>query len=202
MPILQNSKHELFAQELAKGRSASAAYVTAGFRAHGSNAARLSQNEHVRARIDELLAVAAEKAGVTIDRIVDELAKIGFSDIRKIVEWSGSELADEVDGEDGEGGVPKVVIRAANIVRLIGSDQIDDLTAATVSEVSQTKEGSLRVKLHDKLGALDKLGRHLGMFKDRFEHSGPGGGAIATRDVTDLEAAKKIAFLLTRAARA
>jgi hypothetical protein len=38
-----------------------------------------------------------------------------------------------------------------------------------VSEVSQTVTeagGTIRVKLHDKMSAIDKLGRHLGMFKD------------------------------------
>ena len=34
------------------------------------------------------------------------------------------------------------------------------------------------IRVLDKLAALDKLGRHLGMFVDRHEHTGPGGGPI------------------------
>ena len=75
MGTLKNSKHELFAQEVAKGRSCSEAYVAAGFNAHGSNAARLSQNESVRARVEELLGAAAEKAGVTISWVVEGLVE-------------------------------------------------------------------------------------------------------------------------------
>ncbi len=32
--------------------------------------------------------------------------------------------------------------------------------------------------------ALELIGKHLGMFKDRVEHSGPNGGPIETRDTT------------------
>ena len=38
--------------------------------------------------------------------------------------------------------------------------------AAAVAEVSQTVNGALRVKLHDKHAALVSLGRHLGLFTD------------------------------------
>jgi len=38
----------------------------------------------------------------------------------------------------------------------------------------------VRFKLADKRAALVDLGRHLGMFVDRHEHSGPAGGPIET----------------------
>lgn len=162
MPILKNSRYERFAQAIAQGESASAAYVAAGYPAHASNASRLSRNEQVRSRIDELLSDGAKRAGVTVQRIVEELAKIGFSDIRKAVKWHG-ELIQETDNPDG-GDVLVIKNIVTNHVQLISSDEIDDETAAAISEVSQTKEG-LRVKLHDKKGALVDLGKHLGMFK-------------------------------------
>ena len=43
------------------------------------NAGKLTKNHHVQARVDELMAAAAAKAGVTVERIVNELAKIGLS---------------------------------------------------------------------------------------------------------------------------
>ena len=42
MPILANPKHEAFAQGLARGSSAAAAYVEAGYKANRHNAAALS----------------------------------------------------------------------------------------------------------------------------------------------------------------
>jgi hypothetical protein len=62
MPVLQNERHEHFAREVAKGKSAAAAYGLAGYecaphkaRGHGH---RLRTREDITARIDELSAKA------------------------------------------------------------------------------------------------------------------------------------------------
>jgi hypothetical protein len=44
-----------------------------------------------------------------------------------------------------------------------------DEAAAAVAEVSQTVNGALRVKMHDKHAALVSLGRHLGLFTDHVK---------------------------------
>jgi len=182
MPVLQHPKHELFAQEVAKGTALEKAYALAGYKPDPKNAARLTKNDAVRTRIDELLTLAAEKAGVTIEKIVTELAKIGFSDIRKIVKW-GEGIA--VEDDDGN-------VRVANGVSLIGSDGVDDETAAAIAEVSQTKDG-LKVKLHDKRAALVDLGRHMGMFKEKVELTGPYGGPVET--ISTVMTAKEAAII-------
>lgn len=46
--------------------------------------------------------------------------------------------------------------------------------------VKQTKEG-LEIKTHNQLDALEKVGLHIGMFKQKHEHSAPGGGPIQAR---------------------
>ncbi len=56
MPVLKNPKHERFAQELARGSSAAAAYETAGFKPSRPNASRLQHDENVRQRVAEILA--------------------------------------------------------------------------------------------------------------------------------------------------
>jgi hypothetical protein len=58
MPVLTNSKHEKFAQAVAKGVTASAAYIAAGYSkaSAGSNGARMRENEGVSARIAALQA--------------------------------------------------------------------------------------------------------------------------------------------------
>jgi phage terminase small subunit len=178
MSVLSNPRHERFAQELANGISASEAYVAAGFRKNDGNAWRLKSNEAVLNRIEEIMkerehihTKAIEKAiedtGISIGRVLTELAKIGFSDIRKAVKW-GDAVA--VADEAGE-------IKISNGVALIGSDSVDDNTAAAIAEISQTKDG-LKVKFHDKRGALVDIGRHLGMFKDNVQLTGSDGGAI------------------------
>lgn len=73
MPELKNARHELFAQELAKGHSAAEAYRRAGYSNNRKSASQLQTKPTVQARKQELLAAAAERTGVTVDWIVDRL---------------------------------------------------------------------------------------------------------------------------------
>jgi hypothetical protein len=97
------------------------------------------------------------------------LTRIASCDIRKAVRWNSAEVEDEVDGEDSEGGPSRIVVRAENSVLLVNSEELDDDTAACISEVQQTKDG-LRIKFHSKLDALDKLARAHGIYKDTVNH--------------------------------
>lgn len=76
MAVLQNSRHEMFAQGLAKGATADAAYLAAGFSANRGNATRLNANESVRKRVNELKAKAAEKTVVTVASLTERLLAI------------------------------------------------------------------------------------------------------------------------------
>ena len=80
MPALSNPKHELFAQEAAKGTPLEKAYAVAGYKPDRKNAQRLTTKDDVRSRIDEILTQAAVKAGVSVERIVDELRDVAFAD--------------------------------------------------------------------------------------------------------------------------
>jgi phage terminase small subunit len=73
---LGNTRHERFAQELAKGETADAAYVLAGYQANRGNAATLKANQNVRDRVAELQTKAADKAVVTVEGITARLLKI------------------------------------------------------------------------------------------------------------------------------
>jgi hypothetical protein len=61
------------AHGLAKGQSADKAHVEAGFKQNRHNAAALAREEHIVTRVQELQAVNAEKAGVTVQSLTDEL---------------------------------------------------------------------------------------------------------------------------------
>jgi hypothetical protein len=77
---LKNARHERFAQELAKGKSQSEAYKSAGYSATGnaaeSAAARLVRNVQVSGRVGQLKARAAERAVVTVESITQRLLSI------------------------------------------------------------------------------------------------------------------------------
>lgn len=51
---LENERHELFCQHLAKGKSASQSYIAAGYQACRQNASRLSSHDDIKQRVAEI----------------------------------------------------------------------------------------------------------------------------------------------------
>ena len=83
MPILANPKHEVFAQGLARGSSAAAAYVEASYKENRHNAATLARKQPILTRVSELqeeqlaihqqaTAKAAASAQVTLVGLIAE----------------------------------------------------------------------------------------------------------------------------------
>src|SRR5438067_9859658 len=60
MRMLSNRRHEAFAHGLAAGKFKDAAYVEAGYSRNSSNAARLSGDERIIARVGELKQLVAD----------------------------------------------------------------------------------------------------------------------------------------------
>jgi phage terminase small subunit len=75
MSALANARHERFAQELAKGKSATEAYAEAGYEESRSAASRLSTNVNVQERVAELQSRAAAKTELTVASITDRLIR-------------------------------------------------------------------------------------------------------------------------------
>lgn len=172
MGVLENPKHELFAQELAKGKTATEAYVLAGYKDNDGNASKLAAK--VQDRVKEITGKAAEKAGVTIERVLAELAKIGFANMLDYItiNGSGEPIIDlSVLSREQAAAIQEVIVDTHN--EREGEDNV------SVRRV--------RFKLLDKRAALVDMGKHLGMFKERVEHSGPHGGPIETKDVSARE---------------
>jgi hypothetical protein len=76
MPALENPRHERFAQELAKGKTATEAYVEAGFKPNDGNAARLKGNDRIAARVAEIQERAAVRVEITVAGITEKLIAI------------------------------------------------------------------------------------------------------------------------------
>ena len=154
-----NEKQKRFAHEYIIDLNATHAAIRAGYseRSAHSHGYRLLRHDEVSKLIEVLQKERSERTTVTADRVIEELAKVGFSDIRHVVRWGSTPNNPDIDGlePNGLGLYP---------VALIPSDQISDEAAGAVSEVSLTQAG-VKVKLHDKLSALEKLGRHLGVFE-------------------------------------
>jgi len=149
MPVLKNPKHELFAHSMAKGATAGQAYIDAGYTPDAKNAARLTKNDEIRVRINELMTPAIQATEISVERIMQEYEAIATADITDILEW-GEALA--VKNAKGE-----IVI--ANGIMLKPSADLPKRVSAAISEIRQTREGTLTVKMHSKLGALDSLAK-------------------------------------------
>lgn len=74
MPVLSNPRHERFAQELAKGKSAAEAYVIAGYEKNTGNASTLKSQESISNRVNELLAERDEMARKATEKAAEALA--------------------------------------------------------------------------------------------------------------------------------
>lgn len=67
-----NPRQELFAQELAQGKTADEAYRLAGYRADRHHAARLATKGHIAERVAALQRRAADRMEITIERLTRE----------------------------------------------------------------------------------------------------------------------------------
>jgi phage terminase small subunit len=76
MPALTNPKHERFAQELAKGKTADEAYVVAGYKENRHNASRMKTNETILGRVSQLQNVASQRVEVTLASLMEEAGEI------------------------------------------------------------------------------------------------------------------------------
>lgn len=185
MPLLNNSKWELFAQALAKGFSAEDAYAEAGYSANSGNARRLKGNEAVSNRVAELLSASAERAGITIDRVRDEIAKVAFANMQDYMRVT-------------TGGDPFVYLSdlTGEQAAAIGEFTVEDFKEGRGEDARDVRR--IRFKLHPKLNALEQLGKHLGMFKEKIEHTGRDGGPIETKEISDADRVKALAVFLAK----
>jgi hypothetical protein len=70
MPVLSKSRHELFAQAVANGRSLDYAYSDGGFVRNRGNASKLMRNTAIQSRVDDLLQ---ERAKGTLQKTISEV---------------------------------------------------------------------------------------------------------------------------------
>jgi len=123
-------------------------------------ASRLLTRANVHDEIQKRMTALADKAGLSAERVIEEFARIGFSDIRKAVRWRSNVQTTATDEETGE---PITVV--TNEVTLLDSDKLDDATAAAIHSITRGPKGDLKIRFHSKPAALSELARHLGLFK-------------------------------------
>lgn len=142
-------KQKLFVEEYLIDLNATQAAIRAGYSPEtaGSIGSENLKKPEIRARIDKAMAERSKRTGISQDRVLLELAKIGFANIKDVVDPKTAEVLPDAKEED--------------------------LACIQSIKVKPGEFGTEReVKMYDKKGALVDLGRHLGMFKDKVEVSG------------------------------
>lgn len=193
--------HELFAQMLAQGVPVQDAYTRAGYSGDSSARSQLRYRPDIKARIEWLLKERIEadtkrrhrgdkKSGDLRTKVMRELERVALSDVRDLVQWRRVPIIDS----DGS------VVGYRDEVIATPSHELTRDQAAMVKEVS-TKSGDVRLATHDKLAALDKLARALGLFQETTPPppSSLTVNQINVGDVAALEVARRLAFLLATA---
>jgi len=173
MPVLKNARHEKFAQALAKGKTADEAYQEAGFKPNRGNATRLKANESISSRVDEIVGRSAEKAEATVERVLKELSRIGFSDIRKAFDENGNLLAPVEWDDDFAASIASIEVVTKVLPGEADEEQEPQGHGGSLRRRRNAKvEYVHKIKVWDKNSALEKIAKHLGMFIEKVEHSG------------------------------
>ena len=152
-------KQTRFIDEYLVDLNAAAAARRAGYSertARAIGAENLSK-PHIAAEIQKRRDRLQQKTQVTQERVIEELARIAFADLRDLFVWD-EELAHYVPSRDLTPAQAAVV----SAVKAKAHRWRDDAGA-------QHQELQLELKTYDKLGALEKLGKHLGLFGDRVD---------------------------------
>jgi len=174
---MASDREKQFIIEYLADLNATQAAIRAGYSARTAKqqAQRLIKKDSVQAAIQKEMNKRAERTEITADKVLEEYAKLGFSDVTDYLQVVTERI---LVGHDKETGEP--ISDISQFVLMKDTKDIPPEKLAAISEIKQHKDGSISFKLHDKKGALDSIAKHLGMFTERVEHTGKDGGPIQT----------------------
>lgn len=143
-------KQKRFVEEYLTDLNATQAAIRAGYSpdtAYSIGNENMKKPE-IKMRIDKAMAERSRRTGVNADRVVMELAKIAFVNAADVIDAETATVAENASRDD--------------------TAAIQSVKVKTFGEDGLERE----IKMADKLKALELLGKHLGMFKDKVELSG------------------------------
>ncbi|MEG2322806.1 MAG: terminase small subunit [Anaerovoracaceae bacterium] len=142
-------KQKRFCDEYLIDLNATQAAIRAGYseKTAGRIAGQNLKKLEIQSRIQDLKGKRSERTEITQDRVLHELAQIGFAKVTDFVAIEG----------------PFVKIK-----------QTAEMPEEKIGAIAGIKEGAngIDVKLNDKCKALELIGRHLGMFTDKVDITG------------------------------
>jgi len=148
-----NAIQRRFVQEYKVDLNATQAAIRAGYSENTaySQGQRLLKNVEIAEAIQQELDRCCERTRVTKDKIIRELARIGFANVGKILDDASGGLLEGLSEDD---------------LAAVSSVKTKTLMSGTDSDAAIIER---EIKFHDKGKALEQLGRHLGMFNDKLD---------------------------------
>lgn len=142
------NKQKRFVEEYLIDLNATQAAIRAGY--SPDTAGQIGEQNLKKLEISNAVAKAmaerSKRTGINQDRVLLELAKIGFAKITDVIDPETAKIKPDASE--------------------------DDLACIQSIKIKPNEFGTEReVKMYDKKGALVDLGKHLGMFKDKVELS-------------------------------
>lgn len=171
-------QQEQFCQEYLKDLNGTQAAIRAGYSAKSSRAisSTLLTKHNIQARLKVLIGDRSQRCQISADEVLLAIKKLAFFNLSDLFDENGdlkpmSEIPEEARG----------AINGVEVFVECSDEENED--GETVTKITgRTK----KVKLSERIKALELLGRHLKLFTDKFEHD------------TNPLAAKTMAELLAR----
>lgn len=182
------SKQIRFCQEYIVDMNATQAAIRAGYSEKSAmeQGYQLLQKTPVRQKVDELKVAQQKRIEISADTILRELLRLATVDVTQAFDERGW-LKDLKD-------IPEDVRRAISGLEIQELFQGEGEDRHIIGVVR-------KLRFYDKIKPLELLGKHIKLFADRIEHSGPDGKPIETinkNQISDEELDAKIKALMAK----
>ena len=143
-------KQKCFVDEYLLDLNATQAAIRAGYSAKNADkiGPELLGNTRVADAVSVKMAERSRRTGINQDRVVQELARVAFVNPKNVIDTKTGEIRSDATEDD---------------LACIQSVKVKETKTARSTTVER------EVKLADKMRALELLGKHLGMYKDKVD---------------------------------
>lgn len=157
------AKQQMFCDEYLIDLNATQAAIRAGYSPNTATeqGSRLLTNVNIRAYVDKAMAERSKRTGINQDRVLIELAKLGFVNASDVINMDRATVLANASRDD---------------TAAIQSVKVKTMSTDTGDMVER------EIKLYDKTKSLELIGKHLGMFKDKLELE----GAVSVQIIDDI----------------
>lgn len=154
-------KQIFFCREYLIDLNATQAAIRAGYSQEtaGSIGSENLTKPEIQDYIQDLKEKRSKRLEITSDKVLIELGKIAFSDLRKVYGVDGQLLPIQSIDDDTAGAISALKSYEEKVTPPDSDEQIIQIT-------------NREVKLHDKIRALEMIGKHIGFFeKDNVQQA-------------------------------